>query len=353
MMAIMAKRFDQNPILSTQHIRPSQPGLEVTCVLNPGVFSFMGKTWMLLRVAERPKQRDGIVSFPVMDAEGLFNILEFEKDHPDLDLSDARLVKHKNITYLSTISHLRLMCSDNGTHFYEPGHLPSILAGKGSLETFGIEDCRVSLINEEYCLTYTQVSECGVGVGLMRTVDWQHFQRDGMILPPHNKDCALFEERIEGKYYCLHRPSGVDLGGNYIWIADSDNLTHWGNHKCIIRTRPGMWDSARVGAGASPIKTKEGWLEIYHGADMHHRYCLGAVLLDLEKPWKVLARSEEPLLEPEAPYEQNGFFGNVVFTNGHLVNGDEITMYYGASDEVICGATLSIENILDSLRVTA
>ncbi len=351
---VMTTRFDQNPILSTRDISPSHPGLEVNCVLNPGVFSFQGKTWLILRVAERPAQREGIISFPVLNEDGTFNILEFEKGHPGLDLSDARLVKYNNTTYLSTISHLRLMCSDDDIHFYEPDS-PALtrLFGAGPLETFGIEDCRVSFIDGEYYLTYTQVSACGVGVGLMRTKDWQHIDRAGMILPPHNKDCALFEEKIDGKYYCLHRPSGVDLGGNFIWIAESENLTHWGDHRCILQTRPGMWDSARVGAGAAPIKTSEGWLEIYHGADANHRYCLGAVLLDLKKPWKVLARSSEPLLEPVAPYEQTGFFGNVVFTNGHLVNGDEITMYYGASDEVICGAKLSVKGILASLRVSA
>jgi predicted GH43/DUF377 family glycosyl hydrolase len=120
-----------------------------------------------------------------------------------------------------------------------------------------------------------------------------------------------------------------------------------------LRTREGAWDSARVGAGAAPIRTKEGWLEIYHGADHNHRYSLGAVLLDLENPAKVLARSLEPLVEPVADYERTGFFGNVVFTNGHLVKGDEITMYYGASDEVICGATLSIERILSSMLTPA
>ena len=348
---IMPKRFSENPILGTKDIQPSQPGLIVECVLNPGVFFFKGKTWLLLRVAERPAQKEGMVSFPVMDADGSFIIKEFEKTDPDIDLSDSRMVKHKNTTYLSTISHLRLVCSDDSTHFYEPkDHLPVHIFGKGYLETFGIEDCRVSLIDDVYHLTYTQVSENGVGVGLMRTSDWQNFSREGMILPPHNKDCALFNEKIDGKYYCLHRPSGVGLGGNFIWIAASENLTHWGGHQCILQTRPGMWDSARVGAGAAPIKTKEGWLEIYHGADEHHRYCLGAVLLDLKNPSKVLARSFEPLMEPTAAYEQTGFFGNVVFTNGHLVNGNEITMYYGASDEVICGAKLSIESILAKLN---
>ena len=104
-----------------------------------------------------------------------------------------------------------------------------------------------------------------------------------------------------------------------------------------------------MGAGAAPVRTDKGWLEIYHGANAENRYCLGALLLDLEDPSKVLARSEEPIMEPIAPYEKTGFFGNVVFTNGQCVEGDTIRMYYGASDEVICGATLSIREILASL----
>ncbi len=346
----MAKRFPENPILSAKNLKPSSPDLIIECVLNPGVFEFDGKIWLLLRVAERPVQQEGRISFPVRRDDGTLNILEFEKNDPDLDLSDARMVRYKGITYLSTISHLRLVCSEDGINFHEPEDRPATLFGQGVLETFGIEDCRVTLIEGVFCLTYTQVSENGVGVGLMRTRDWHTFERKGMILSPHNKDCALFDEKIDGSYYCLHRPSGVDLGGNFIWIASSPDLLNWGGHQCLLRTRPGMWDCARVGAGASPIRTAEGWLEIYHGADDAHRYCLGALLLDLKDPSKVLARSDAPLFEPETDYETRGFFGNVVFTNGHLVKGDEITMYYGASDEVICGATFSIEAILNGLR---
>ncbi len=350
----MVNRFEQNPILRTADIRPSHPGLVVECVLNPGVFSFAGKTWLLLRVAERPIQQEGKVSFPVMRDDGSLKIMEFDRNDPDVDLSDARFVRYRKVSYLSTISHLRLVCSDDGVHFYEPaGQQPTKIFGHGDLESFGIEDCRVCRIDGAYHLTYTQVSDHGVGVGLMRTSDWQQFTRAGMILPPHNKDCALFEEQIDGLYYCLHRPSGVELGGNFIWIATSPDLKHWGGHRCILHTREGMWDSARVGAGAAPIKTSEGWLEIYHGADFNHRYCLGAVLLDLKDPSNVLARSVDPLMEPIAPYEQQGFFGNVVFTNGHLVHDDKITMYYGASDEVICGATLSVNEVLSHLKATA
>jgi len=349
----MVTRFIENPILTKNDIKPSRQDWVVECVLNPGVFRFEGKTWLLLRVAERPVQKEGLVSFPVMNGEGHFNILEFEKGDSDLDLSDSRMVGYKGKTYLSTISHLRLVCSDDGVHFSEPADFPTQIFGSGVLETFGIEDCRVSHIEGAYYLTYTQVSENGVGVGLMSTHNWRNFTREGMILSPHNKDCALFEEKVEGKYYCLHRPSGIGLGGNYIWVASSFDLLHWGKHHCILHTREGWWDSVRVGAGAAPIKTPEGWLEIYHGADYQHRYCLGAVLLDLHDPSKVLARSHHPLLEPTSDYEKTGFFGNVIFTNGHLVDGDEITMYYGASDEVICGATLSIEEILSDILKTA
>ena len=198
-------------------------------------------------------------------------------------------------------------------------------------------------------LTYTAVSPNGVAVGMRSTSDWKVFQEHGLIFPPHNKDCALFEDKIDGYYFALHRPSSPEIGGNYIWLAQSPDLLHWGKQSCIVRTRPGMWDSARVGAGAAPIRTPAGWLEIYHGADEKNRYCLGALLLNLEEPWKVIARSTEPIMEPAATYEQTGFFGNVVFTNGHIVDGDRLTIYYGASDSVICGAQFSITEMLKSL----
>jgi beta-1,2-mannobiose phosphorylase / 1,2-beta-oligomannan phosphorylase len=174
----------------------------------------------------------------------------------------------------------------------------------------------------------------------------------GMMLPPHNKDCAIFEEKVNGLYYALHRPSSVDIGGNYIWLASSPDGIHWGNHRCLIKTRKGAWDSVRVGAGAAPIKTGGGWLEIYHGANEQHRYCLGAFLMDLDDPSKVLARTEEPIMIPSANYELTGFFGNVVFTNGHIIHpdGDTLTIYYGASDEFVCGAQFSLTEICSLLK---
>lgn len=345
----MGIRFPENPIILTSDITSSMAEMKVECVLNPGAFTFQNKTWLLLRVAERPQQDDGFVSFPILDEDGNVEILKYAKDDPDLDMSDARMVIYKGKMYLSTLSHLRLVCSDDGIKFYEPDGFPTKIFGKGALETYGIEDCRVTCIDDLYILTFTEVSEYGVGVGLITTRDWINFERVGMILPPHNKDCAIFEEKINDKYYCLHRPSGIDLGGNFIWQSSSPDMVHWGQHTCVMKTRPGMWDCARIGAGAAPIKTGKGWLEIYHGADFNHRYALGAVLFDLNEPSIVLARSIDPILQPEAAYELTGFFGNVVFTNGHIVDGDTLYMYYGASDEVICGATFSITQILDTL----
>jgi predicted GH43/DUF377 family glycosyl hydrolase len=344
----LAKRFTQNPLIRPSDLKPGIPGMEIVCLLNPGVFQFDGKIWLLLRVAERPRQVEGKISFPVYNSEGGIEILHFDKNDPDLDASDPRIINYKKKDYLTTLSYLRLVCSGDGITFSEPDGYPPIF-GKGELETFGIEDCRVATMTDGFCLSFTEVSEFGVGVGLIRTLDWKNFSRDGMIFPPHNKDCAIFEEKIDGHFYALHRPSSPELGGNYIWVAKSPDLIHWGGHKCIATSRPGQWDSARVGAGGAPIRTEKGWLEIYHGANASHRYCLGALLLDIGDPTKVLARSSEPIMEPTQEYEQTGFFGNVVFTNGHLVTGDTISLYYGASDEVICGATLSVSEILSTL----
>jgi predicted GH43/DUF377 family glycosyl hydrolase len=347
-MPDLAERFPENPILSPADIAPSQPGLKVQCLLNPGAFRFAGRVWLLLRVAERPEQKPGRTSFPIME-DGVIRIREFSNQDPRLRLDDPRVVAFDGTDYLTTLSHLCLVSSEDGVHFREEPSYP-LLVGMGEQESYGIEDCRVTQMGSCYYLTYTAVSPHGVAVGLRSTQDWRAVTRHGLILAPHNKDCALFEEPIGGKYFALHRPSSPELGGNYIWVAESPDRTHWGNHRCLAHTRPGRWDSARVGAGASPIKTSEGWLEIYHGADADHRYCLGALLLDLEKPWKVLARSEEPILQPTAAYELEGFFGKVVFTNGHLVDGDQLVVYYGAADNVICGARFSLNRILRTLK---
>ena len=160
-----------------------------------------------------------------------------------MDASDPRVIKYKGQNYLTTLSYLRLVYSDDDVTFHEDPEYPPIF-GKGFLESFGIEDCRVSTMEDGFYLTFTEVSPVAVGVGLIITKDFKTYERKGMIFPPHNKDCAIFEEKINGMYYALHRPSSPELGGNYIWIAQSPDRIHWGNHKCIAVTRENKWDSA-------------------------------------------------------------------------------------------------------------
>lgn len=347
-MKDLARRFPGNPLLLPKDIPASRDGMQVISLLNPGVFTYNKKTWLLVRVAENLTQKEGFTYIPVLNATGNTEIIEVPLNDPDLIATDARVISYKGLDYLTTVSHLRLLYSNDGIKFTESADYPPIF-GSGYLERFGIEDCRVTQIGDEYYLTYTAVSDSGVGVGLKITTDWKQFTPGGMIMPPHNKDCAIFNEQINSKYFALHRPSSKEIGGNYIWLAESPDGLHWGNHQCIIKTRPGLWDNARVGAGAAPIRTEAGWLSIYHGANEKHQYCLGAFLMELENPAKVIARTINPIMVPTETYELSGFFGFVVFTNGHIINGDELTIYYGAADEFVCGAKFSLTEILAAL----
>ncbi len=345
----MIQRFVENPILTPGGTTPTRPDLNVEAVLNPGAFRFEGKIGLLVRVAERPAQEEGWLSTPLLDkdSETGIRILRIRTGDPDLVSTDPRGFLYKRRGYLTTLSHLRVAWSVDGIRF-TIGATP-LLLGEGPWESFGIEDCRVEFFEGRYWLTYSAVSESGVGVALASTTDWQTFERHGLIFPPHNKDCALFPGKTGSRYLAIHRPSGLGPGGHFIWLSESPDLLHWGGHHCIATTRPGLWDSERIGGGASPIRTERGWLAIYHGADDSSRYCLGGLLLDRHDPRIVIARSERPIMEPVESYEKEGFFGDVVFTNGHIVDGDEILLYYGASDTVICGARCRLSAILSSL----
>jgi predicted GH43/DUF377 family glycosyl hydrolase len=237
--------------------------------------------------------------------------------------------------------------SKDGINF-EIDDAPAISAAN-EYETFGVEDPRISLIYGMYYIHYVAVSPFGVVTYLASTEDFVSFKRHGVIFSPENKDVAIFDEKVSGRYYALHRPVSPLFGRQDIWVADSPDLLTWGNHHRLFGPSPGCWDEAKVGAGAVPFRVEQGWLEIYHGVDRDSRYSLGAVLLDGAQPWKVLARSKEPIFEPEADYECEGFFGNVVFSCGLLCEDDTLRVYYGAADTTVCYAELSLKLIIESL----
>jgi beta-1,2-mannobiose phosphorylase / 1,2-beta-oligomannan phosphorylase len=153
----IAHRFKENPLLTPKDLKPSKQGMKVECLLNPGVFTYENKTWLLIRVAECPERSEGYVSIPVYNLEGELEILQFDKTDPKLDITDPRVIRYKETDYLTTLSHLRLMCREDDKRFYEPEDYNPVF-GKDQLEAYGIEDCRVAEINDVFNLTYTMVS---------------------------------------------------------------------------------------------------------------------------------------------------------------------------------------------------
>ena len=350
-------RYEQNPLITPRDVRPHHDGFEVIGAFNAGVARYRDEILLVLRVAERPVQdAPGMVKVPLCDPEtGRVEVLELDAADPRYDFSDPRVVRDVaepvDFVYLTSISYLRVARSRDGRHFRVDDK--PLVYPQGPLESFGIEDPRVTRIGDTYYIHYSAVSPVGIGAGLVSTQDFRAIRRHGLIFCPDNKDVAIFPEKIGGKYYALHRPMARSTGKPEIWIAESDNLLQWGNHRHLFGVRPGMWDSARIGGGTVPIRTDKGWLEFYHGATKDNRYAMGAVLLDPDDPARVIARSRTPVLEPEADYEKRGFFGEVVFSCGVLAEGDTIRMYYGVADTSMAGAELSLSEVLDSLEYLA
>ncbi len=345
----LVTRLPNNPLFTPADLSPSQPGMEILCVFNPAATLFEGRRLLLLRVAEKAVAEPGHVATPVFDpASGQVQIRQFRLDDPDLHMSDPRAFTHKGELYLTSLSHFRVATSDDGVCFRadpRPAFFPAT-----RYEAFGVEDARITQIDGAYYVNYTAASGLGIVTALARTADFRTFERLGIIFGPDNKDVAIFPEKIGGRYHAFHRPAVRHAGLPSIWIASSENLIDWGRHEIVVRPRSDRWDCERVGAGSAPVKTPHGWLALYHAADHATRYCLGALLLDLEEPWKVIARSDEPFFVPEALYERTGFMPDVVFHNGTVDRGDgTLELYYGGADLVTCGASVRIADLLAHL----
>lgn len=346
------QRHPENPVIKPGMVPPSRPGYRVRGAFNPGATLYGDEVILLLRVAEDCKPREGYAAVPYYRFEngnGHPEILEVRLDDPDVRLKDTRGVVYKGIDYLSTMSHIRLARSRDRVHF-TVDEKPFIAPADES-EGFGVEDARVTKIGNTYYINYTAVSGDGFATALVVTKDFKNLERRGIIFHPQNKDVSIFPEQVDGKYCALHRPDNSGFGLPSIWYAESPDLIHWGCHKCIARPRNTIWEEQKIGGGAAPIKTKEGWLEIYHGKGRDQLYSLFLLLLDLENPSVVLKRGDKPVLKPEKPYETKGFFPNVVFSNGLIQKEDgRILIYYGACDETVCLAETTVDELLETLE---
>jgi len=347
-MAII--RYKNNPIITMKDIKPSREDFEVIGVFNPGVAKFKDEYILLLRVAERPVNNDPSYHRVGYYDEGINSIVIEELKKDKNKPYDPRVVNHADKSYLTSVSHFRAARSKDGYNFIiddKPTISPTNI-----YESYGIEDARITEIDGIYYINYSSASCLGITTSLASTNDFISFKREGIIFCPDNKDVAIFPEKIDGKYYALHRPSSSSFGKPEMWVAESPDLMCWGNHRHLAGLTEGTWDSGRIGAGAVPFKTQYGWVAIYHGATADDRYCLGIMLLDLKKPWVVIARSEVPLIKPEASYEKNGFLGNVIFACGAVAEGENIKLYYGAADESVACIDLNLSDVLENIVIT-
>lgn len=244
--------------------------------------------------------------------------------------------------------------SKDGKTLEKKLHKP-VLSPRFHFEGAGIEDPRITYIAEEetYYITYTATEIKGRDVipriALATTRDFIYFQSHGLILPDpedcFNKDAVLFPRKINDEFVMLHR-----RGGKNIWIAYSKNAVDWYNHREIMKIREGYWDNLKIGAGAPPIKTDEGWLIFYHGVDTNKTYRAGAALLDINDPSIVLARTDKSILEPLEKYERDGVVNNVVFPCGAVKNGKGYYLYYGAGDRVTATALITYKKLNNELK---
>jgi predicted GH43/DUF377 family glycosyl hydrolase len=287
------------------------------------------------------------------------------------------------------ISRFGLAVSDDGFHFERVVEAP-VHAPCRDYEIGGVEDARITRDGDSFLITYAAVSvipgpaydqvnwferarrdpyierpgmpPMGPSyTGLLRSRDLRSFSVEGLLTPLSidDRDGILFPEKINGQYVMLHRPShwiGHDYGTEQpaMWLAYSDDLIRWDygtrDQYLLMKPQAGIaWEEQKIGGGPPPVKTKVGWLCIYHGVDNKHVYRVGAALLDLQEPRKVIGRTRHFLMEPEMEWEKVGVIPNVCFPTAAIIRGNELLVYYGAADRVVGLAIADVDALLSHL----
>jgi predicted GH43/DUF377 family glycosyl hydrolase len=271
--------------------------------------------------------------------------------------------------YENYISRLGYAIFDENLNLVERFDSPRFVPERGEM---ACEDPRLTQLGNDLYMTYVSLraprppgavrKRLGIRnvtpqlprTALVKVRDFNHFHRYGIITPPatHDKDTVLFPEKIAGRYAVIHRPRGspnFPTPRPSIWFAYLESLSGGMYGHRLVMKPEGDWQSVKIGAGPPPVKTAEGWLLIWHGVDQNHVYRAGASLLDLKRPWLVIARSPAPILVPREVYERCGDVPNVVFPEGVVVIGDELFVFYGGADKVCCVAKTRLDKLIDYL----
>lgn len=255
--------------------------------------------------------------------------------------------------------------SENGVDFTwrrEPLMRP-VRDGEG-FDTGTVDDARIHRLDDAYYITYNARGKHKYRrVGLARTKDFVSVERLGPLTAQYLSDANVlyFPEKIDGVYYVMHRPSpfqphtqAIERNPDFrffINIAKTDDLLHWYDDRPLMGGEQ-EWENQKIGGAGVPVKTREGWLMLYHGVyfgpDVHIRtYRVGVALLDLEDPTRVVARCPHPIMGPDADYERFGNHDNVVFPCANPVVDGTMYIYYGAADTACCLATVPLNDLLD------
>ena len=334
-MGSYLQRLQYRVLVRPEDMPPSQDGFEVIGTFNPGATVLDGSVVLLVRVAERPISRPGWVGLPRWTHGRLVTDWLPQDQVKWIDPRAVRLRSTGQVR-LTFASHLRTCRSADGLsvdRWDESRFIPEL-----PWEEYGVEDPRITWLDDRFWITYVAVSRFGVATALASTKDFRSYERHGIIFAPENKDVVLLPERIRGRFVAVHRPAlATRLGPPGMWLAWSEDLKSWGQHEPLQWARE-AWESARTGAGPPPLRTESGWLLLYHGVTPGKRpddvgqYRAGALLLSHENPGRILRRTCRPILAPELPCEQQGFVPDVVFPTGLVDRGATLLVYYGAAD---------------------
>lgn len=315
------RRYPRNPILTRADIPDIPPQLtDVTSVFNPGAVKMGSRYFLTLRVQARSRE-----------------------------------------------TFLLMAKSADGIHFSVRPEIVEL----GGLEKvrkriYHVYDARITRLEDAFYLMFAMDMDDGCRLGLARTENFRDFRFLGLAGDEDVRNGVLFPEKVGGVYLRLERPNTSRLAGgpktgSEIWLAESKDLVKWKPCGPVMAGRFHYWDEY-IGSGPPPVKTRRGWLHVYHGVATHfgsaNIYQAGVVLLDLEDPSKVVGRSRGNILEPREPYELAGQVPNVVFPSGLVVEETDaegyalpaspVKVYYGAADTAVGLAVTTVGELLEA-----
>jgi predicted GH43/DUF377 family glycosyl hydrolase len=280
--------------------------------------------------------------------------------YPVSTVHNAGVVKHDGRYVMLFRSHLLngrcvigLAESEDGYSFTvspEPFLVPAKQGVFAEYEEYGVEDLRIGAMDDEYLLTYSAYSRHGVRIALARTTDFIRVERIAIISQADMRNVVIFPQKFDERYARLDRPHS-EISPWSIYISYSPDLIHWGDSRVVMKPLAYHWDELKIGPGATPFRTDNGWLHIYHGVYRTMAgavYRLGAALHDLDDPSKVIGIADEWILEPEDPWERTGYVPNVVFTCGAVPEEDgTVKIYWGGADTVMCVGSAQIRDLVE------